>query len=67
MVAMLGKTLYYLELHIALSLSAIYTNHRLRRKIMARAARPPSLLVLSEELDNLTRFEVAIRNASLFY
>ena len=44
MVAMLGKTLHYSELHTALSSSAISTNHRLRRKLMAGAGRPSSLL-----------------------
>ena len=44
MVAMLGKTLRYLKLHLLLFSSAISTNHRLQRKGVAGAGRPPSLL-----------------------
>jgi hypothetical protein len=44
MAAMFGKILHHSELHTALFSSAIFTDHRLRRKAMARAARPSSLL-----------------------
>ncbi|KAF1968543.1 hypothetical protein BU23DRAFT_261275 [Bimuria novae-zelandiae CBS 107.79] len=47
MVAMLGKTLHYSELHTALSSSAISTNHRLRRKGIARSGRASSLLAVA--------------------
>ncbi|PVH91407.1 hypothetical protein DM02DRAFT_343866 [Periconia macrospinosa] len=42
MVAMLGKTLHYSELHTPLSSSTISTNYRLRRKIRAGTGRPSS-------------------------
>jgi hypothetical protein len=47
MVAMLGKTLYYLELHLALFSLAISTNHRLRRNPLASAGQPPSLQLVA--------------------
>jgi len=45
LVAMLGKTPHYLELHTVFFSSfssAISTDHRLRRKAMAEAGWPPS-------------------------
>jgi hypothetical protein len=57
MVAMLGKTLHYSELHTALSSSAICTKHRLRRKGVAGVGRPSSLLayLLAAPLATITR------------